>query len=121
MIITFALRFYKIQETLTNITEGKVNFLPKSVGANQENGEGFFELCEPGQQPCFNDYLVVLSLKLFCYKNVPPDIQFPNMLPSALIIPSYLILRKKLSIIADILATPLFTTSYWNLNFSRSS
>jgi len=122
LIFSFLIRYWKIAQLPSNITGDEVNFLFESLKITEGRGASFWGLCEPSQQPCFNNYLISLFLKIFGLKKAILAIRSPSIILSALaLLPFYWLVRQHFSTFSSLLAALLFTTSYWNLSFSRSA
>lgn len=122
LIFSFLIRFWRITQLPPNVTGDEINFLLESLKIIEGRGNSFWGLCEPSQQSCFSNYLISLFLKILGLKKAILAIRLPSIILSTLaVLPFYWLIRQYFSITPSLLTTILFTSSYWNLNFSRSA
>lgn len=120
VLAAFAIRIYKLDSFPDTLMPDEADNVQSSVQIL--NGfapvNGLFGV-DWTQQPAFSVYKGAVFIAMFGFNIMA--IRLPSVIFSTLaLIPFYLLLRRQLMVASSLLATILFSTCLWFLNFSRS-
>lgn len=123
VVFSVALRFWRLDSIPVNLTGDETVYLVdiyQTIFSNKNHS--LFSLIGDGAQPIINLYPMILSVAILGLNKSFLAIRLSTAIISVIaIIPFYFLIRRRTSGIIAITFTLLFSTSYWYLNFSRSS